>query len=504
MLALLQFDAAALPLVEQLLADGRLPTLAGLRRRGRWETLDTESVILQSATYPTLCTGMDVREHGLYSSFCWSPSDQRARFMHALAKPRTIWERTTERGRRALIVDSYLAWAPREMAGVYVSGWQFEDRMALQARSLPRLTRRVLARQHGRPARLDDVYGRPRASTLLAWREHLVDAPRRTADAVIDLLGEDRFELLWVNFSAAHKAGHHFWDAADLVDEPLAEEAQVTLRDGLADVYVAVDAAMGRTLAALPDDADVIVFSPTGMGPNTSRADLLPGMLDAVLTRNGRGRANGGTGVRTPVWSLRSRVGPRARSLIARALPDRLVADITTRLYVRADWQRTRAVAVPGENKGYVRLNLRGREREGIVDPAEADELMDVIAKGLLTFREADDRCPIVKVDRISELTGGGPYAEGLPDLVISWDSRVPVRPLRVSSVQHGEVAQGGVGSGRSGNHTDDAWAIVLPGASRVRELERPIRITDIGATACSLLDADLTGLAGTPLLEAG
>ncbi|MDX6510959.1 MAG: hypothetical protein QOE36_463, partial [Gaiellaceae bacterium] len=80
MLALLQFDAAALPLVEQLLAEGRLPTLAGLRHRGTWQTIDTKPVILQSATYPTLCTGVDVREHGLYSSFPWSPSDQRARF----------------------------------------------------------------------------------------------------------------------------------------------------------------------------------------------------------------------------------------------------------------------------------------------------------------------------------------------------------------------------------------------------------------------------------------
>jgi predicted AlkP superfamily phosphohydrolase/phosphomutase len=306
-----------------------------------------------------------------------------------------------------------------------------------------------------------------------------------------------------LSFSAAHKAGHHFWDAASVVEDGLPAETQRALREALADVYVAVDAALGRTLAALPDDADVIVFSPTGMGPNTTRADLLPGMLGAVLNGNGSKRDDGGAGVRTPVWSLRSRVGPGARSLIARALPDRVVADITTRLYLRADWKRTRAVAVPGENKGYVRLNLRGRERDGIVDPADADGLLDAIAAGLLTFREADGRAPITKVTRIGELTGGRPHAERLPDLVVSWAAEAPARPLWVSSPQHGEVAQRGVGSGRSGNHTDDAWAIVLPGASRVRELGRPGRITDIGATACALLDADLTGLTGTPMLEA-
>src|SRR5262245_50504600 len=105
MLAVLQFDAAALPLVEQMIADGRLPVLADLRRRGTWVPIDGRATFLQSSTYPTLCTGVDVREHGIYSAIPWSPTDQRARFMQSLPRPRTIWERLTERGRRSLIVD---------------------------------------------------------------------------------------------------------------------------------------------------------------------------------------------------------------------------------------------------------------------------------------------------------------------------------------------------------------------------------------------------------------
>ena len=77
MLALLQFDSAALPLITQMLADGRLPALADLRRRGTWMRLDAQT-LLQSAAHPTLYTGMDVRDHGLYSAFPWSSADQRA------------------------------------------------------------------------------------------------------------------------------------------------------------------------------------------------------------------------------------------------------------------------------------------------------------------------------------------------------------------------------------------------------------------------------------------
>ncbi len=486
-----------------MLAEGRLPVLAELRQRGCWERLDAKATILQSATYPTLCTGVDVTAHGLYSAYPWSPSEQRARFSHAFPKPRTIWERLTERGKRSLIVDPYLAWAPRAMAGVYLSGWHFEDRIVTQGRSVPRDARRRLARRHGRPPKLDDVYGRPSVSPLLALQEQLVRAPQRTVAVARDLLAAGSYELVWLNFGAAHKAGHHLWDPAAVLDEPPVGEAAETLARGLEDVYEAVDGAIGRILELLPAEADVIVFAPTGMGPNTSRADLLPGMLNAVLAGGSR-EEQGKDNLTAPVWSLRSRIPVGWRAGIARALPDRLVADLTTRLYLRADWQRTQAIAVPGENKGYVRLNLKGREREGIVDPGEADGLLQEIEQGLATFRDPDGSPSIAGIERMSELAGDRPYAERLPDLVIAWGDRPAAGVERVSSPRFGDVERRGVGSGRSGNHTDDAWAVLVPGASGICGLGRAARVTDIGATACGLLGADLAGLSGSPMLEAG
>jgi predicted AlkP superfamily phosphohydrolase/phosphomutase len=503
MLALLQFDSPALPIVERMLADGRLPTLAELRRRGSWQELDADAVYLQSATYPTLCTGIDVTEHGLYSSFPWSPPDQRVRFMQAFARPETVWERLHRAGRRSLVVDPYLAWPPRSLDGVYVSGWQFEDRMVERAVSVPRGRRRALARAHGRPPRLDDVYGRPRAASLLALRAHLLEAPRRAADAVVDLLGRESFDFAWVNFSAAHKAGHHLCDPAALVEDAVDPTEARQLAGALEDVYAAVDTALGRVLEALPAGSDAIVFSPTGMGPSTSRAELLPAMLRAVL-RGGGVQKQAAPRSRTPVWAIREAVPARLRSRVARSLPDRLVADVTTRMYVRADWTRTRAIAVPGENKGYVRLNLRGREREGIVDPDEADGLLAEIAEGLQTFCDADGAPSIERIDRMTALAGGASYSERLPDLVVTWPARATAGLARVSTPRYGTIERTSVGSGRSGNHADDAWAILAPSGARATELGRAPRITDLAATACALLEADAGGLSGRSLLERG
>jgi predicted AlkP superfamily phosphohydrolase/phosphomutase len=497
-LALFQFDAAALPLVEAMLADGRLPVIADLKRRGKWHPIDGRTTILQSSTYPTLCTGIDVREHGIYSAVPWSAEAQRPRFMYAMPRPATISERLTRSRRRALVIDPYLAWAPTAMEGVYLSGWQFQDRMVMQRHWLPPAAGRGLRRTHGSAPKLDDVYGPKRVAALMAWRRELVAAPGRVAAAAIDLLRTSSpFEVVWLNFATAHKSGHHLWDPAAVAGEPVAAADQATLQEGLSAVYAAIDAAIGRVLTVLPSGTDVIVFSPTGMGPNTSRADLLPGMLSSVLAgRPVQPESNSG------IWSLRSRIPPEWRAWVARALPDNFVADLTTRLYTRVDWSRTRAVALPGENKGYIRVNLRGRERLGIVDPVEASELMHTITCGLLTFRDPDGSAAITKVERMTEIAAAGSASDRLPDLVVHWGERPGALAHRVTSDRFGAIERSGIGSGRSGNHDDQAWAVVVPGASRRRDVGRPITIMDIGATACALAGADGAGLSGSSLLE--
>jgi predicted AlkP superfamily phosphohydrolase/phosphomutase len=179
------------------------------------------------------------------------------------------------------------------------------------------------------------------------------------------------------------------------------------------------------------------------------------------------------------------------------------VHDLTARLELRGiDWAETRAFALPTDQHGYVRLNIRGREREGIVAPDDADALMDEIAEGLLTFRDPDGGPAIDSVDRVADVLGDGSGLHQMPDLVVRWSNRPSTRLAGVSSPTFGDVTRRGGGSGRSGNHTPDAWALILPGASSRRATSRPPDIVDIAATACSLLDVDREGLPGEPLLE--
>jgi hypothetical protein len=266
------------------------------------------------------------------------------------------------------------------------------------------------------------------------------------------------------------------------------------LNRGLRDVYMSADAALARIVEHLPPGADTIVFSPIGMGPNTSRADLLPPMLAAVL--------NGDRVTAAPAGSQRFRatVPTALRARVAQAIPDRMAIELACRLELRGyDWSRVRAFAVPSDTTGLIRINLRGREREGIVDPGDVDGIHAEIAAGLESFMLPSGEPLVRAVEPLPPPYASGTHSRRLPDLAVKWTQTPTAVDEVASSPRFGTVSRVGAGTGRSGNHNDDAWALVVPGASRHRETSRSASVIDLAATAASLHGLDA---AGESLLE--
>jgi predicted AlkP superfamily phosphohydrolase/phosphomutase len=495
-IAVIQFDAASASLLERLEGEGRLPNLQALRHQGTRLDLDTPAAHFPASAYQDLYRGVEVGDHGLYYPFQWSAGDQRVRLAGQFVAPPPIWDRLGRAGRTTLAIDPYECHRPVAAAGELYSGWGMRERVVLERWAVAEGGDRGPRRRHGRPPDVTEVFGAQTNRERRRLRERFLQAPARVADLAAERLGEREFDLAWIVFAAPHLAGHRLWG------DP-----------ALAEIYEEVDAQLGRVLDALPDDCDVIACSVLGMDVNTSRADLLPGMLAAVLAgeessrgsfrtdgvqkepRNGSDSDSGG------MWRLRAALSGRVRAQIAAAMPDRLALELTARLELRGvDWSSTRAFAHPADNQGYISLNRAGRERDGIVGEGEATELVEQIREGLLDFRDPDGEPAVVAVEEVSELGDAG---ERLPDLVVRWRPTSSVDLEALHSPRFGTVPRQGAGSGRTGNHTDgDAWAILAPRSSRLRNPTRPARVTDISATVAAMADTPLEGLNGQPLLE--
>ena len=146
-------------------------------------------------------------------------------------------------------------------------------------------------------------------------------------------------------------------------------------------------------------------------------------------------------------------------------------------------------------------INLKGRERDGIVDPGEAESLLDEIAAGLSTFIEPSGQKMITSVVRSSALEAPGPKSLSLPDLVVLWSPH-PEAGLRVvRSPRFGDVVRDGVGSGRSGNHCEERGLRRRADRGRMRQARGPVR-RDLASTVCAVMDVPCDDLPGRSLLH--
>jgi hypothetical protein len=166
MIAILQFDGASLPHLERMLEAGELPALAALRSRGTWLHLDTPAVHFEGAAAYSLSTGIDLGQHGLYYPWIWSPREQRVRFFDDVPAPEAVWDRLGRSDRKSLVIDPYEMRAPQAIKGLFLTGWQFKNRVVLRTQSLPRSMQRLLERELGPPPAAEEVYGRPDVSSL--------------------------------------------------------------------------------------------------------------------------------------------------------------------------------------------------------------------------------------------------------------------------------------------------------------------------------------------------
>jgi predicted AlkP superfamily phosphohydrolase/phosphomutase len=515
-IAVIQFDAASARLLERLGGEGRLPNLAALRSRGTEVELETPAAHFPASAYQDLYRGVEVGEHGLFYPFQWAAGDQRIRLAGSFEAPPPIWDLLGRHGRSTLAIDPYECHRPHEAQGALTCGWGMRERVVLERWSVPQGGDREPRRRHGRPPDVTEVFGAQSPRELRRLRERFLAAPKRVADLTIERLGERSFDLAWIVFAAPHLAGHRLWEVPSYIGpDAISDEERQQLDGALAEVYEEVDAQLGRVLEALPDDCDVIACSVLGMDVNTSRADLLPEMLTAVLRGSGPSRGsfvaqettkeprNAADSDSGAIWKLRAALSGRVRSTVAASMPDRLALELTARLELRGvDWSTTRAFAHPADNQGYISLNRKGRERNGIVEDSESPELIAQIREGLLDFRDPDGEPAVIAVDEVAQ-TYQGPATDRLPDLVVRWRPTSSIVLDALHSPRFGTVHRRGHGSGRTGNHTDaDAWAILAPRTGKPRPLTRPVRITDIPATVATHCGLPLDGLSGEPLLD--
>jgi predicted AlkP superfamily phosphohydrolase/phosphomutase len=222
---------------------------------------------------------------------------------------------------------------------------------------------------------LDDKEYLQQARTVLAEHRRIFDAE----------FPKFRRGVFFFYFSSLDLNSHMMWRLMD--PKHPGYDAALAAQHGsaISDFYQQIDQVLGKVLPKLDDQTTLLVLSDHGFAPYYRSFNL-----NTWLLNNG-------------YITLKSEANPDTNEPLA-----------------NVDWSRTRAYGL-GLNGLYV--NLRGRERAGIVPPGgEADALIKEIKEKLLAMKDTQTGLPVVtRVDVASEVYQG-PYSKSGPDILVGYN----------------------------------------------------------------------------------
>jgi predicted AlkP superfamily phosphohydrolase/phosphomutase len=448
--AVIGLDSAEWTLVEGLLATGDLPHLAALRRRSAVAVLRNPDY-RSGLVWEHFLTGRGPAGCGRRSAVEFDPAtyevwQQGARGMTPFY--------LTDPPLTSVLFDVPHVSLACEAPGLQVTSWGSHDGGYPRAARPMGLLREIEARFGPHPAFGNDyeiVWHR--SQELAALADALIVGTRRRADISQWLLTrEPDWELFMTVLSETHSAQEQFWHGVD-EDHPVAPAGTVGLaRRRLYDVYHAVDDTVGRIVAGLPEDAAVVVFSTNGAARASDVASMV--LLPELLYRLHAGRpflrhpepsawAAAGRPVVVPdpasywtvqlsrdlplpirwrswryrvpaplraaYWAARNHLRPALRrGALGIPIPEETTAapaeigvprasvDWAVPSWYRSEWPRMRAFALPTFIDGRVRINLIGRERDGVVPLADYDRTCEEIVEAVAACRDPRTGRPIL------------------------------------------------------------------------------------------------------------
>jgi predicted AlkP superfamily phosphohydrolase/phosphomutase len=288
-------------------------------------------------------------------------------------------------------------------------------------------------------------------------QQSLERATEQTTAIGEELLTEEEWNLFLLGYGAPHRAGHYLFDLSQ-IDRKSADPARQDLDDALLRIYQTCDRGITKILRKAPENAIVILFAVHGIGRNPGWSDYCSQLLNMIQSHGSKQAPKTGL-----LYKIRQALPWEFIRTVTRHLPkaalDRLVSIWTANMF---DWSQTRYFPLPMDHAGYIRINLKGREPEGIVAPgSEYEQLCDEIETALSSFHDITTGQVIVKkVFRRGEFSREeAMYHELLPDLIITWNDVSAIGSAGVRSDLYGELRfDGRLPSGRAGNHTSRGW----------------------------------------------
>lgn len=427
---LIGLDAMEWGLVQKWASEGKLPVFRRLIEQGIRAELATTAAQLPDTVWASIYTGTNPAK---FEKFFYVQYDARTMGLRNVpddAISRTpFWDYLSAAGQRVGVVDAPKFPLSKSLNGFQLTNWGAHATKTARASYPATLIPEIDARFGRHPVGDCDKFD-AKPESLRELRHRVLAGVRVHGELFRALMREKPWDLFFAGFSAPHCIGHHFWHGVDAAHPRHEESVGDDLAGTMEEVYRAIDREIGEMLSLVDPSSRVMVFAGHGMGPIFHASWNLPEMLDFWgYGRNPAGRVVDGEkphDAKVNPWRIVKMVVPGSLQYAIKGMLPQFAQDQLLFLWYRGGkkWEGCRAFAIPNNDSvGAIRVSVRGRDRNGIVEPGqEYESICRDIAHALYELTDKEGGRRLVKRVTLTHETFHGPFLEQLPDLTVLWD----------------------------------------------------------------------------------
>ncbi|MGH7801126.1 MAG: alkaline phosphatase family protein [Thermodesulfobacteriota bacterium] len=490
-------DAADPDLVENWSREGYLPTMTSLMTRGSWGRLASPAEISTGPAWPSFFASVSPARQGRFFYRQLKTGTYRIHKKYANEIEATpFWLQLNQAGKMIAIIDVPKTYPIEGINGVQIIGWGVHSPNWKRSSYPSELIEEVLSRFGTYPVPNCDEFRLKNGSQYENFYKKLISGARQKGLMSEYLLTQEDWDLFLTVFGEPHCAGHHLWHLIDTHHPDYNPEISRGLGDVILDIYSTIDLAISKLVSAAPG-ATFIIISPHGMGPNYSGVHLLPEVLRrlGMVVMPVRESKSLFTHLNKHIWRWLSKILSKSIEMVPlemikmmrQVLPQKIWDNLTCYLLAAGnEWKWSRAFCIPGDFPGAIRVNLKGREPNGLVEPGkEYDAICDELIKELGSLQNPDTgKKAVSEVVRIDKLYQGEHLWE-LPDLIVKWTGDAPIRALYSPRIG---IVIGNNPDKRSGEDRSDGFFIAYGKHIARAKFVKDADIIDIAPTVLYLM----------------
>jgi predicted AlkP superfamily phosphohydrolase/phosphomutase len=432
-------DGATFRLIKPWVEEGKLPHFRAMMEEGVHGLLDPAPNMRSAASWTSYYTGKNPGKHSIFEFFDYVPESYAIRFVCGAdcAEP-SLWRLLSDVGYSSIAVNVPMTYPAEPIQGIVLAGLEAPG-TGSRGFCYPERILKELEEKFEKYIIEPGLTGCNIDNRLDEGIERLFAEIEQKRKIMFYLIEKKPWDFCTVVFRSLDAAQHNFWKFMD----PGHPDHDPGLKDKYGNVifrvYQKLDEILGELRVCLGPDDYLLVMSDHGFGRKHPASNQLNAWLTSLgyLTfknrrHNSRIKQSLFRAFHHTYVLLAGKLPRRYKEVFARLLP-RVRNRVHTQLCFNGiDWNKTRAYSdtlFPN-----IRINLKDREKHGIVNSAEYDALINEIKGALMACKDKKTGEPIVEQVMLRNDIYQGQHVNKSPDMTIRWREDTEISGINIDS----------------------------------------------------------------------